>query len=538
MKNIMIIFICLLSINLFAQNITSAEYFIDSDPGFGNGTQIPVTAAPEVTINYSVDLNTISDGFHVLYFRAKDDSGSWSIAYNKPFYKLSPIQISPDIMSMEYFIDSDPGLGNGENITVTTGQDVIVNFAADLISVDDGFHILYVRGKDINGTWSISHSKPFFKETEKLLTDITEVEYFFSNVDTITPVYTYTNFTAASDIDINIGADISSLARNTDFYFHITGKDCTGVKSIEYTHEFFVESTNIPPQVVTAISDINVNEDFGTRIIADLDTIFNDPDGLFGDSLRYSVILNSGNINTQFNGSLLQIVSVSDSNGVVPVIVRAEDDSLASVRDTFLVNIASINDAPVFTNLPDSVEFNADTSLTINIWTFVEDIETTDSLLIYDFYVSNDSLLRNYEPISGELTLSSNVAHSGLDSLMITVTDDSGDTAMDTMLVLITPSTEIIKGENLILTKYALKQNYPNPFNPSTTIEFSIPKTEFVTLKIYNLLGQEVATLVSDKLAPDNYKFVWDATNYSSGIYFYKLIAGKYIKIRKMILLK
>jgi len=538
MKKIIIIFICLLSINLFAQNITSAEYFIDSDPGFGNGTQIPITPAPEVTINYSVDLNTLNDGFHVLYFRAKDDSGSWSIAYSKPFYKQSPIQISPDIVGMEYFIDTDPGLGNGEVITITTGQDVTANFAADLTSVDDGFHILYVRGKDTNGAWSISHSKPFFKETEKLLSDIDEVEYFFSNVDTITPVYTFSNFTATSDIDISFGADISSLARNTNFYFHIRGKDDSGVASIEYTHEFLVESTNIPPQVVSPLSDINVNEDFGTRIIADLDTIFNDPDGLFGDSLRYSVILNSGNINTQFTGNVLQVISVNDSNGVVPIIVRAEDDSLASVRDTFLVNIAPINDAPVFTTLPDSVEFNADTLVTLNIWIFVEDIETADSLLIYDFIPTNDSLFYDFESLSGELTLSSAVSHSGLDSLMIIVTDDSGATATDTMLVIITPSTGINEKENLIPTEYTLKQNYPNPFNPSTTIEFSIPKSEFVTLKIYNLLGQEVVTLVSDKLVPDHYKYIWDATNYSSGIYFYKLEAGSFIQVQKLILIK
>jgi len=85
---------------------------------------------------------------------------------------------------------------------------------------------------------------------------------------------------------------------------------------------------------------------------------------------------------------------------------------------------------------------------------------------------------------------------------------------------------------------YKLNQNYPNPFNPSTTIEFSIPKSEFVTLKIYNLLGQEVATLVSDKLAPNNYKYVWNATNYSSGIYFYKINTGKFLQIKKMILLR
>jgi len=83
-----------------------------------------------------------------------------------------------------------------------------------------------------------------------------------------------------------------------------------------------------------------------------------------------------------------------------------------------------------------------------------------------------------------------------------------------------------------------LSQNYPNPFNPSTTIEFSIPKSGFVNLKIYNLLGQETATLVSDKLKSDNYKFVWDASEFSSGVYFYKLESSEYVEIKKMVLLQ
>ena len=95
-----------------------------------------------------------------------------------------------------------------------------------------------------------------------------------------------------------------------------------------------------------------------------------------------------------------------------------------------------------------------------------------------------------------------------------------------------------IRKNSNYLNRYKLSQNYPNPFNPSTTIEFSIPKTEFVTLKIFNLLGQEVVTLVSDKLDPNNYKFVWDASNFSSGIYFYKLVSGGYVEIKKMVLLQ
>jgi len=86
--------------------------------------------------------------------------------------------------------------------------------------------------------------------------------------------------------------------------------------------------------------------------------------------------------------------------------------------------------------------------------------------------------------------------------------------------------------------KYVLYQNYPNPFNPSTTIEFSLPMTEFVTLKIYNLLGQEVSILVSEKLSSGEYKYTWDASNLASGMYFYKLETKSYISTKKLILLR
>jgi hypothetical protein len=85
---------------------------------------------------------------------------------------------------------------------------------------------------------------------------------------------------------------------------------------------------------------------------------------------------------------------------------------------------------------------------------------------------------------------------------------------------------------------YALSQNYPNPFNPTTNIEFSIPKSEFVTLAVYNVLGEEVATLVSERLIPGKYRYDWNASNLASGVYFYKLEADKFTQTRKMLLLR
>jgi hypothetical protein len=86
---------------------------------------------------------------------------------------------------------------------------------------------------------------------------------------------------------------------------------------------------------------------------------------------------------------------------------------------------------------------------------------------------------------------------------------------------------------------FELRQNYPNPFNPSTTISFTIPTAEFVTLKVYNVLGKEVAALVADNLAAGSYDYAWQATDLASGIYWYRLSAGDNIPLTgKMILMK
>ena len=85
---------------------------------------------------------------------------------------------------------------------------------------------------------------------------------------------------------------------------------------------------------------------------------------------------------------------------------------------------------------------------------------------------------------------------------------------------------------------YSLEQNYPNPFNPSTTIKFRIPESSFVSLRVYNVLGKEVATLVSEEMNAGSYEVNFQASNLSSGVYFYKLESGNFVKTNKMILMK
>ena len=85
---------------------------------------------------------------------------------------------------------------------------------------------------------------------------------------------------------------------------------------------------------------------------------------------------------------------------------------------------------------------------------------------------------------------------------------------------------------------YILSQNYPNPFNPATIISYSIPKTSYVTLKVYDILGREVVTLINEEKHPGGYKVDFNANNLSSGVYFYSIRAGNYLETKKMILIR
>jgi len=85
---------------------------------------------------------------------------------------------------------------------------------------------------------------------------------------------------------------------------------------------------------------------------------------------------------------------------------------------------------------------------------------------------------------------------------------------------------------------YALEQNYPNPFNPSTTIKYSIPEDGFVKLAVYNLLGEEITTLINNEQKAGRYEVVFNASRFSSGVYIYRLESKNFLSIKKMVLVK
>jgi hypothetical protein len=107
------------------------------------------------------------------------------------------------------------------------------------------------------------------------------------------------------------------------------------------------------------------------------------------------------------------------------------------------------------------------------------------------------------------------------------------DTLLQTMLL---PVKE--KDILPLVYSYSLSQNYPNPFNPSTRIQYSVPSTQHVTLKVFDVLGREVSTLVDEVKPAGMYRVTWDVRGYASGMYLYRLVAGTFVETKKLLVLK
>ncbi len=161
-------------------DITGAEYFIDTDPGVGQGTAIALNSTGStITDSFTVNIGTLSVGFHRMYIRAQNANGEWSHYDHFLFYVSDPTPVSnpslPAIVAAEYFLGTDPGVGNATAVTLTpTGIADQFMFDIDFSSQPScGTTSFYVRVQDANGTWSLYHYDPALQlpDTEAPVTD-------------------------------------------------------------------------------------------------------------------------------------------------------------------------------------------------------------------------------------------------------------------------------------------------------------------------------------------------------------------------------
>jgi hypothetical protein len=233
-----------------ASIISRAEYFVDTEPGLGYGTEIPLSADSLIDISWTVDTNTLNNGPHKVYYRLRDNYGHWSFRHSKDIFKFAVYaELSTDpeaspLVKLEYFVDTDPGFGLGTTISFTPSLSVDTGFIINTSSLSDGPHKVYYRFKDSRGHWSDRHSKDIFKfavyaeippDPEASL--LVKLEYF---VDT-DPGFDHGTdiaFTPTLSVDTNFIIDTSSLSDGPHKVYY-RFKDSRGHWSDRHSKDIF-----------------------------------------------------------------------------------------------------------------------------------------------------------------------------------------------------------------------------------------------------------------------------------------------------------
>ncbi|HWK04192.1 MAG TPA: T9SS type A sorting domain-containing protein [Puia sp.] len=235
------------------QFITAAEYFINIDPGAGNGTAIIFIPGITVNANFSIPANNLVPGFNQLFIRVQNQNNNWSIAEERTFFVDNTLHTSlPAISAAEYFMDTDLGAGNGTPFTIQSGDSLRTLVNISTTGLRSGFHQLFIRVKDQNNEWSITEERTFFVDNtlHTSLPAISAAEYF---MDTDPGAGNGTPFTIQSGDSLHTLVNISTTGLRSGFHqLFIRVKDQDNEWSIAEDRTFYIDgklNSGLPPIV-------------------------------------------------------------------------------------------------------------------------------------------------------------------------------------------------------------------------------------------------------------------------------------------------
>ncbi len=389
-------------------NLAAAEYFFGVDPGVGNGTALAVPAnTGDVNTTFAIPLANLPAGFHTITLRAKDTDGTWGLHSTANFYisDFSPSVAPKDIVSLEYWFDTDPGIGNATAITLSPSQLVNQVIPIPLNELSVGFHKIGIRVKNEDGTWSFYDQKLFYINEEYIVSPLSEAEFLFDaefgfgtgTSAVLTPTGNPDEFTVEIPTDlINCGVHDLSLS----------------VKNSEGKYSLYKIAGNIdvyddlPPTIVA--QDITVQLDnSGTASI----TVEDVDNGTYDDCQLASLVLDITEFSCANLGENTVTLTATDAEGKVSTgtaIVTVEDIIAPSV---FVQNI--------------SVDLDATGTATIS----AEDIDngTFDNCTIASISIDIDTFsCSNIGANTVNFTAEDQSGNSTTVSFTVTVTDPLG----------------------------------------------------------------------------------------------------------------
>lgn len=354
-------------------------------------------------------------------------------------------------------------------------------------------------------------------------------EVHFSEDEDFFPTLVYTNVQDTVLL-------INDLDYNTDYFWKVRAISFSQATVFSETYTFkTIKKPNTAPTVSSPVKDITLEEDFGSLDIAFLDTVITDQET---SRLSFEVTSTGNSITHYFQNRNLWIDSKPNYFGLDTLIISGTDESGLLATDTVYVQVNSVNDTPNFIQeLPNSLIFDMDKrSYSFTLSEYITDVDHDLSEL--DLVItSNISLVDiNFDQEEDLLQVSSKDTN-GVELFSFYIEDEEGgrtDIVEINIQVIITE----LESENNSPKSFQLSQNYPNPFNPSTNINFSIPEGQHISLKVFDISGREVATIVDGVRGVGEHSIQFDASNLSSGVYIYQLRAGDRIETKRMLLLK
>lgn len=333
------------------------------------------------------------------------------------------------------------------------------------------------------------------------------------------------------------GQVFSILAKDDKVYVGGGFRYAGGKPSMRFAiwHEPSPES-NSAPLITSSLPQITFKED--STLLYPRSKWFNRvQDREDADSLLVFSVLPGKRVTATRQGNYYRFTAPSNWFGPDQLTLIVSDRGQLADTAEFVVRVRAVNDAPVFNGLPATAKLKTAETLELPLWEFVSDVDHPDSTLHFSFSASNDSLRREFNHKTGRLTLTAPDFH-GIVDLFVTVQDDSGVTARDTVAVHVDQTTGVVEQEIEIPTEFALLQNYPNPFNPATVIRFALPQTAEVRLEVYDLAGRRVALLLNERKPAGYHQIEFRAAELPSAVYFYRLSAAGFTAIKKLMLLQ
>tara|TARA_R110002096_G_scaffold429156_1_gene641716 strand:- start:170 stop:3304 length:3135 start_codon:yes stop_codon:yes gene_type:complete len=395
-----------------ASNIATAEYFYNSDPGFGNATAITLNTGTQ-TLALPVG-NTLT-GFNSLYIRTQDDLGVWSLYDRRIFYiaETGPGSGASNIAAAEYFFnDNDLGFGNATSIPVNTNTGELTQILSLPVNSLDGFNTLYVRTQDDLGVWSLYDKRLFYVSKDLVIANITGAEYFYDTdpgfgngtAAIITPTGNpdeYTIELATTDVTCDFH----------DFYIRLQNTD--GTWSL-YDYRLDVEVFDNADPTIVVFPNITAELDASGQASI---TITDVDDGTFDDCDLVSVVLNQ----TQFDYTCANL-------GANTVTITATDaEAKVSTEDITVTVVDNINPVAVSKNITVQLDGNGNVTIT------PAQIEngSTDNCSVTGFSLDISSFTcANLGANTVDLTVSDSSGNTNTTSATVTVQDNINPVAI------------------------------------------------------------------------------------------------------------